>query len=148
MAKTGEIEQISDDNHDSGLGIRFRLACLVAACVLPVLIGSGFLVSQSYRLKRELMDRDMLHTARALTQVVDRELGNMEASLTVLATSPSLDSGDLKAFHHQAQMVLREYEGGDHAIMVGAVKNLIVPRQDAGPMIYCHGKMGALPVLA
>jgi PAS domain S-box-containing protein len=141
MAKTGEIEQVGDDRKDhssgnaradnlsgsaefqapkitekspdTGLGIRLRLACLAAVCVLPVLIGSGFLVFHSYRLKRELMDRDMLHTARALTQVVDRELGNMEASLTVLATSPSLDSGDLKAFHHQALMVLQEYEGGD-----------------------------------
>ncbi|MCY1454730.1 hypothetical protein D9M71_718180 [compost metagenome] len=42
----------------------------------------------------------------------------------------------------------REYEGGDHAIMVGAVKNLIVPQQSNGPLVYCHGKMGALPVLA
>ena len=42
----------------------------------------------------------------------------------------------------------REYEGGDHAIMVGSVKNLIVPQQDAGPMVYCNGKMGALPIVA
>ena len=42
----------------------------------------------------------------------------------------------------------REYEGGDHAIMVGAVKNLIVPQQDAGPLVYCHGKMGTLPAFA
>ena len=42
----------------------------------------------------------------------------------------------------------REYAGGDHAIMVGAVKNLIVPEQHSGPLVYCHGKMGALPVLA
>lgn len=42
----------------------------------------------------------------------------------------------------------REYEGGDHAIMVGSVKNLIVPAQNAGPLVYCNGKMGALPVEA
>lgn len=42
----------------------------------------------------------------------------------------------------------REYEGGDHAIMVGAVKNLIVPEQHTGPLVYCHGKMGALPAFA
>lgn len=29
----------------------------------------------------------------------------------------------------------REYEGGDHAIMVGSVKNLIVPQQNAGPLV-------------
>jgi flavin reductase (DIM6/NTAB) family NADH-FMN oxidoreductase RutF len=42
----------------------------------------------------------------------------------------------------------REYEGGDHAIMVGAVKNLIVPQQGISPMVYCNGKMGALPLVA
>ncbi|MBD9680742.1 flavin reductase family protein [Pseudomonas sp. PDM18] len=42
----------------------------------------------------------------------------------------------------------REYEGGDHAILVGAVKNLIVPDQQITPMIYCRGKMGALQAFA
>ncbi|EZH77826.1 flavin reductase [Ectopseudomonas composti] len=42
----------------------------------------------------------------------------------------------------------REYEGGDHAILVGEVKNLIVAEQSPAPMIYCRGKMGALPALA
>ncbi|MCY1283350.1 Flavin-dependent monooxygenase, reductase subunit HsaB [compost metagenome] len=42
----------------------------------------------------------------------------------------------------------REYEGGDHAILVGAVKNLIVPEQEVVPMIYCRGKMGALQAFA
>jgi 3-hydroxy-9,10-secoandrosta-1,3,5(10)-triene-9,17-dione monooxygenase reductase component len=42
----------------------------------------------------------------------------------------------------------REYEGGDHAILVGAVKNLIVPEQEIAPMVYCRGKMGALPAFA
>jgi hypothetical protein len=35
--------------------------------------------------------------------VVDRELANMQASLSALATSPSLVSGDLRAFYRQAQ---------------------------------------------
>jgi flavin reductase (DIM6/NTAB) family NADH-FMN oxidoreductase RutF len=42
----------------------------------------------------------------------------------------------------------REYEGGDHAIMVGAVQNLIVPAQQTRPLVYCRGKMGALPAFA
>jgi PAS domain S-box-containing protein len=95
------------------LGIRFRLACLVAACVLPVWLAAGFLVYHAYQNKRELIDSHMLDTARALALVTDKELGNIQASLTVLATSPSLDSGDLAAFHRQAQMVLRDYAGGD-----------------------------------
>ncbi|MBD8573181.1 flavin reductase family protein [Pseudomonas syringae] len=42
----------------------------------------------------------------------------------------------------------REYEGGDHAIMVGAIKNLILPDQPAEPMVYCRGKMGGLTIAA
>ncbi|SFT87942.1 flavin reductase family protein [Pseudomonas marincola] len=42
----------------------------------------------------------------------------------------------------------REYEGGDHAILVGAVKNLIVPELSVTPMVYCRGKMGALQAFA
>ncbi|MBS7662143.1 flavin reductase family protein [Pseudomonas lalucatii] len=42
----------------------------------------------------------------------------------------------------------REYEGGDHAILVGAVQNLIVPEQEVIPMVYCRGKMGALQAFA
>jgi 3-hydroxy-9,10-secoandrosta-1,3,5(10)-triene-9,17-dione monooxygenase reductase component len=39
----------------------------------------------------------------------------------------------------------REYEGGDHAILVGAVKNLILPEPVPVSMIYHRGKLGALP---
>lgn len=41
----------------------------------------------------------------------------------------------------------REYDGGDHAIIVGAVKNLILPEQSVTPMVYYRGKLGALPTL-
>jgi len=42
----------------------------------------------------------------------------------------------------------REYEGGDHAIIVGAVKNLILPSEPVSPMLYHRGKLGALPALS
>ncbi|MCG8291697.1 flavin reductase family protein [Pseudomonas entomophila] len=42
----------------------------------------------------------------------------------------------------------REYEGGDHAIMVGKVHNLIVPQEAPRPMVYCRGKMASLPAFA
>ena len=42
----------------------------------------------------------------------------------------------------------REYDGGDHAIIVGAVKNLILPKDEVTPMVYHRGKLGALPDIA
>ncbi|MCO7517584.1 flavin reductase family protein [Pseudomonas guariconensis] len=41
----------------------------------------------------------------------------------------------------------REYDGGDHAIIVGQVKNLILPQEPVTPMVYHKGKLGALPSL-
>ena len=94
-----------------GGSIRFWLASLVVACVLPVWIAAGFLVYYDYQSRRALTEQRMLETARALTMVVDRELANMQASLSVLATSPSLASGDLPAFYRQARAVLEAHPG-------------------------------------
>ena len=91
--------------------IRHRLASLVIACVLPVWIAAGFLLYYNFRSRRALTEQRMLETARALTMVVDRELANIQASLSVLATSPSLVSGDLPAFYRQAQAVVEAHPG-------------------------------------
>ena len=95
-ADTGASEEARTPAGNRRRGsIRLRLASLVVACVLPVWIAAGFLVYYNYQSKRALTEQHMLDTARALTLVVDRELANMQASLTVLATTPSLVSGDL-----------------------------------------------------
>ncbi len=88
------------------VSFRLRLAYLVVACVLPVWVAAGFLVYYNYQSRRAFTEQRMLETARALTMVVDRELSNMQASLSALATSPSLVSGDLPAFYRQARLVL------------------------------------------
>jgi flavin reductase (DIM6/NTAB) family NADH-FMN oxidoreductase RutF len=41
----------------------------------------------------------------------------------------------------------REYDGGDHAIIVGEVKKLTLPATPVTPMVYHHGKLGAMPSL-
>ncbi len=92
--------------------IRLRLAFLVFACVLPVWIAAGFLIYYNYQSRRALTEQRMLKTARALTMVIDRELANIEASLSALATFPWLVSHDLPAFHRQALAVLDGYPGG------------------------------------
>src|SRR5664280_170782 len=85
--------------------IRRRLAYLVIACVLPVWIAAGFLIHYNYQSRQALTEQRMLETAHALSMVVDRELSSMQSSLSALATSPSLVSGDLHAFYRQALMV-------------------------------------------
>jgi hypothetical protein len=67
----------------------------------------------------------MLETARALTLVVDRELASIQASLSVLATSTSLVSGDLPAFYHRAQVVLESHPDS-HIILSDATAQQIL----------------------
>ena len=97
--------------------VRVRLASLVMACVVPVWIAAGFLVYYNYQSRRALTEQRMLETARALTMVVDRELASIQASLSVLASTPSLVNGDLPAFYRRAQVVL-ETHPDCHIILV------------------------------
>ena len=93
--------------------MQFRLACLVLACVLPVWIAAGLLVYHNYKSRRALTEQHMLDTARALSQVVDRDLANLQATLAVLATSPALTSGDMAGFYRQAKAVLQTHPGAN-----------------------------------
>ena len=102
------------------VSIRFWLASLVAACVVPVWIAAGFLVYHNYQSKRALTEQRTLETARALTLVMDRELANMQASLVYLATSSAVVTGDLPAFYPEAQMVLTIVQPGADIILFDA----------------------------
>lgn len=93
--------------------IRFRLAVLVLACVLPVWLAAGSILYFAYQDKRQTIERRTLETARALSLAVDRELASVQAALGALATSPSLASGDFAAFHGQARELLKAYPDAD-----------------------------------
>lgn len=111
--------------NDRRQSIRFRLAGLVAACVLPVCLVGGFLVYNAYEYKRSLIEQHMLETARALTLTVDRELANIQSALLVLATSPHLAAGDLAGFHSQAREVLHEFPGADIILADGTAQQFV-----------------------
>lgn len=80
---------------------------LVLVCILPPAIASSFLIWHAYQRERAIVERTTVQTARALMQVVDRELASAKGTLVALAASPSLAAGDLAAFHRQARDVLR-----------------------------------------
>jgi hypothetical protein len=117
-----------------------------------VWIAAGFLIYYNYQSRRALTEQRMLETARALSTVVDRELSNMQASLSALATSPSLVSGDLHAFYRQALMV-QETHPGAYMILADETGQLLIntfrpfgallPKRkvpDAVRQVYATGK--------
>ena len=93
------------------LTIQRQLVRLVAASVVPAALAAALLIGYSYDRQRELVEDRTLDIARALAQTVDRDLARYQAAMVALATSPHLTSGDLAAFHRQAQQAMRDLPG-------------------------------------
>jgi signal transduction histidine kinase len=105
--------------------IRFWLNCLVIACVVPAVIVATFIIFRSFTRERASFERDLVGTARALSQAVDAELKGDRSALLVLATSPYLASGDVTSFYEEAQRVA-------HAINVD---NIVLSELDGQQLV-------------
>jgi len=90
-------------------GIPARLAYVLAASIVPAALIALLLIGYDYYdRERDRLVRDSMVTARALAAAVDTELSGVRSALLALATSPHLSSGDLAAFHAQAQAALKD----------------------------------------
>gem|GEM_PF-1087343 len=120
--------------------IRGRLFLTAAAVAIPALLLAGWLILEAHQGERRAIERQMQETARALSLVVDRQLGQAEALLRALATSPAIEQEDWEAFHAQAVAALgnAEYwivlsEAGGRQII-----NTYVPFGHAVPQTSAH----------
>lgn len=91
--------------------IRQWLSLLLAAFIVPTSLAVVALFLHSYGRERAGIERASQDVSRALMQAIDRELSSAQAALQALATSPSLDAHDLRAFHAQAIEVLQARPG-------------------------------------
>jgi len=86
--------------------IRTRLLLLSLAVLVPALIGAAVGIAYVYDEQRTLHRQNLRETARALALLLDRELGERETILKVLAASPALEAGDLRAFYDHARALV------------------------------------------
>jgi signal transduction histidine kinase len=87
--------------------LRSHLIVLVGAAVLPLLLFAVAIVRQDLAERREIMDRGMQDTVRALSLAVDGEVKTSLAVLQTLAGAPFLDRGDLAHFHETCARTMR-----------------------------------------
>jgi signal transduction histidine kinase len=80
---------------------------LVIASVLPAIAVTTFIIIRSFNQERANLERDLVGTARALTQAVDAEFDGARSALLILAWSSHLESGDLARFYEDAKQVVR-----------------------------------------
>jgi len=79
--------------------VRARLVALVLCIAVPTLLVSVLAAVRAWDMGRAATERSLSMRAEALASSVQRELDLSRAVLRVLATSPSLASGDLAGFH-------------------------------------------------
>jgi signal transduction histidine kinase len=78
------------------------LSLMAGAVLVPVVLVSTVSLNTLLQAERLAMHRSMQETARGVVANLERELSNAHTLLRVLSTSASLQSGDLAAFHAQA----------------------------------------------
>ena len=91
--------------------LRSHLILLVLATTLPLLIFATVIVLQDLDERREILDRGMQDTARALTVAIDGEVKASLEVLQALASSPLLDGEDLESFHRICARAMENRRG-------------------------------------
>jgi len=115
--------------------LRSHLIVLVAAAVLPLLLFAAVIVRQDLAERREIMDRGMQDTVRALSLAVDGEVKTSLAVLQTLAGSPFLDRGDLARFHEICVRTMRNRPQAFVVLFDTAGKALVNSSRPYGAML-------------
>jgi hypothetical protein len=89
------------------LSIQARLVILILAAVLPAVGLASIGVVRIVNGERGQAERDVKERVEVLLSAVDREIGGVQVSLEMLASSPNLRRGDLEAFASQIQEALK-----------------------------------------
>jgi len=112
------------------ISLRARLMLLVLSLLVPAILAAGTLIWKGYSEQRRLLEVQIVETARALSLVVDRDLGKNEVLLQALASSPALPRGDWTAFDAQARVAAR---GMDAAVSLIGPDGFLVASTRAPP---------------
>ena len=98
----------------------------------------------SYGREQAGIERASQDVARALMLAIDHELGSAQAALQALATSPSLDNHDLRAFHAQAIEVLQSRPGNVLVASSPDLRQVINTGRPFGAPLPHHGDPGEI----
>ncbi|HEX7441409.1 MAG TPA: cache domain-containing protein, partial [Caldimonas sp.] len=136
------------------MSLRLRLILLALAVFLPALVAALWVIDRAYASERAGVERALRETTRALSLVVEGELGKRETVARVLADSPYLDAApnladaDLRRFDEQARRAT-EGLGGWVALSTpqGQVLSTLHPRGEALTPL-APGLPGAYPYAA
>lgn len=108
------------------------LKALLILLLLPGMLATAWLGYEYLKQEEEQIETELLRTARALIQAVDRDHVSAIAALQALATSPYLQSGDLESFHRQAGDFLARHAADNIVLTAPDGRQLINLRRPYG----------------
>jgi PAS domain S-box-containing protein len=121
-----------------GATVRSTLIKLAAWCLLPGLtVGSSLILLDQQRRETEA-EQTTMTAARAMAATLERDLAATVAALKVLATEPSLKSGDFASFQQRAQEALAHQNITNYVLVDTDFKqrvNTLVPWGGALPQV-------------
>ena len=88
--------------------------------MLPGMVLTGVLVWRAFASNRALAERRLVDSARVDAAALDREFAGAINVLQALATSPTLDSDDLAAFHVEGQRI-QSTQPGWYTVVLGSL---------------------------
>src|SRR5258708_8795804 len=89
------------------LGIPARLTMLALVTAVPLVAVGSFAILRSVDDERAQIQSDVKQMVESFGADVDREISAIWAELQVLATSPSLQSGNFREFDQQMRAALK-----------------------------------------
>jgi signal transduction histidine kinase len=98
--------------------LRWHLAALVVASVVPLVIFSAVMVGRLQHEERARFEQELVHVTRALTVTFDRELLGVIKTLQALAGSALLDGGHLATFQRRAEELIAVHEGWRDIVLI------------------------------
>ena len=93
----------------SPLGIKARLMALAAVTALPLVALAGVAIISFINFQRVQLQNEVAGKVNALVNDVDRQIRAVQVELKMLASLPSVQSGDLAAFAEQLHAAVRVY---------------------------------------
>jgi two-component system sensor histidine kinase/response regulator len=127
--------------------IRSSLALLVAACMLPGVLLSGYFIVSDYRQHKAQAIAGAIGTARAAAASLDRDLASIEAGLRVLAASSALATDNLPSFYAQAHKALPYQNISNYVLIDSAGRQQLNTLRPWGSPLPTTGSAPALQLV-
>ncbi len=133
------MRQNMEGTPDAPSGGSPRLKWLFVAGLLPCLIALTALSYVYVENERRHAESELLRTARALTEAVDREIAATQIALQALAASPALAAGDFAGLHAQAAAFLKTYPADNIVLSDPSGQQLMNARRAFGEALPMSG---------